>query len=473
MIKIPLFLFTLCISFLGATTSALAHSSSRVFIVALPLEYYYLAGGVIVFLTFILMFMLGRLPKFPSQTLCALPKLPLQKYTQFLSFLMLIALIIIGMIGNRDPLGNLLPLSIWTLLWVALPFLCIIFGDIWDYLNPFIPPVRFVRGWLGRTSESHESPSAFLAQLGYLPALIGFCLFGWFELVSLAPEDPLNLANAVMIYGAVIFALACYQGEAWLKQGEFLTVFFTFIGKIAPFWLERDNAPPHSRKLLKFGMFGARLYHMPPLSKTALIFIITVLAVVSFDGLQDTFFWLRLIGVNPLDFQGRSTVTLVNSIGLGLAISASIALILAAVWLSCLIARQDNFWQEAGKIVATFLPIAIAYHIAHYVIALLINGQYVIQTLSDPFGRGWNIFGLPHHFVSLSFLQDFSWQLIIWNFQACVIIAGHVVAIILTCFNSTIAQNTIRNRLAHLPLVILMVFYTILGLWLLSSPTGA
>ena len=36
--------------------------------------------------------------------------------------------------------------------------------------------------------------------------------------------------------------------------------------------------------------------------------------------------------------------------------------------------------------------------------ALLTDGQYAIAALNDPFGRGWSLLGLPHHWVSFGFL---------------------------------------------------------------------
>jgi len=39
----------------------------------------------------------------------------------------------------------------------------------------------------------------------------------------------------------VIFARAVVEGEAWLEQGEFLTVLFVMIAKISPFWLKIDG----------------------------------------------------------------------------------------------------------------------------------------------------------------------------------------------------------------------------------------
>jgi hypothetical protein len=57
----------------------------------------------------------------------------------------------------------------------------------------------------------------------------------------------------------------------------------------------------------------------------------------------------------------------------------------------------------------------------------------------------------------------------IWNTQFAAILLAHVLAVILAF---RLAGPEMRAA-AHLPLGLLMVGYTVLGLWLLSSPAGA
>ncbi len=484
----------------GTISTAFAHAAERVFVVNLPLNYYYATGGMIVFLTFVLLLYVKRINLPTPRIILIFPQssyFSVRYITSSCSFLILILLLFAGFFGNRDPLENILVLTIWTILWVGVTLATVVFGNIWNYLNPWHAPVitvRFIACYFLKRTDSKCSGSKncnetsplyiFINKLGYVPAIIGLAGFAWLEIISLAPNDPYILAQSVIIYWLIIFTIAAYQGEAWLKQGEFLTVFFHFLGKVAPLWLTDDN------NKLMLSLPGHCIVTMELLSKSAVAFLILVLASVSFDGFSDSFFWLQLIGVNPLDFQGRSSVMGVNSIGLlGMWLLMAL-LILSMIALSCAIAwrksfafdfsfsfKQNNFWYEIGRIVATFLPISAAYHIAHYYTALLINGQYAIQALSDPFGLGWNIFNLPPYFVTTSFMTTHSGQLTIWNFQSALIVIGHMVAIILTYLCSTIGisnpENKIRNKFAHLPMSLLMVLYTIFGLWLLSTRTGA
>ena len=79
------------------------------------------------------------------------------------------------------------------------------------------------------------------------------------------------------------------------------------------------------------GLPGAQIVAMPALGPGAAAFVALMLAAVSFDGLRDTFRWLAFLGLNPLEFPGRSAVVRANSLGLLAAWALTLASILAAI----------------------------------------------------------------------------------------------------------------------------------------------
>ncbi len=54
------------------------------------------------------------------------------------------------------------------------------------------------------------------------------------------------------------------------------------------------------------GWPGAQVLRMPPMTASGVAFITLALAMLTFDGLSATFWWLALVGENPLEFTGRS-----------------------------------------------------------------------------------------------------------------------------------------------------------------------
>jgi hypothetical protein len=60
---------------------------------------------------------------------------------------------------------------------------------------------------------------------------------------------------------------------------------------------------------------------------------------------------------------------------------------------------------DLNAMVWSLVPIAVAYHLAHYVSLLLTTGQFIIPLASDPLGWGWNLFGTRGRRVDLGIVS--------------------------------------------------------------------
>ena len=76
-------------------------------------------------------------------------------------------------------------------------------------------------------------------------------------------------------------------------------------------------------------------------------------------------------------------------------------------------------WTATG---AGLLPIAVGYLIAHYLTYLLIDGQGIIVAISDPFQRGWDLFGTAFHEPSGAWLPPG----LVWTVQLAAVVGGHM-----------------------------------------------
>ncbi|MCX7288895.1 MAG: hypothetical protein NTW20_15460 [Rhodobacterales bacterium] len=255
----------------------------------------------------------------------------------------------------------------------------------------------------------------------------------------------------------MIFVLAVLEGEGWLEKGEFLTVLFGLIAKVAPLWLEITG--PRAR--LMRGWPGTQVLQMAPLTPSAVVFVSLALAVLTFDGLMETFWWQALIGQNPLEPVGRSAVMVQNTVGLVAVWVTTLGLILGAI----LLGRRVGGGFATGPVMLSFLAIAAGYHAAHYLVMLLTAGQYTIAALNDPLFTGESWLGLPPFYVSFGFLTDPRMMPLIYAAQFAAILGAHLLAVVL---GLKLAGQS-RRAVAHLPLTVLMVGYTVLGLWLLST----
>ncbi len=116
------------------------------------------------------------------------------------------------------------------------------------------------------------------------------------------------------------------------------------------------------------------------------------------------------------------------------------------------------------------LPIALVYHVTHYSTLILTQGVKIVSLVSDPFGWGWNLFGTAFTFRA-PILPDLG---IVWHTQVALILLGHVASVWLA---HLVALRVFADRraaaLSQLPMLALMVLFTIAGLWILAQPLTA
>ncbi len=459
-------------------TVAQAHATERGFILLLPTDLYIGGGAAVVAFTFLLMTVI------PATGLQAVELahrdigLISRRDTLVPSALMLViilALIASGYLGSRDPLSNPLPLTLWTIWWVGLSFVHAILGNLWSVLHPWralcwllrlIPPFR---KWLDSPLISKPE------QLGYLPAIALFLAFAWLELVHPAPQDPALLANAVIVYIFITTAGILLFGErAWLQYGEIFSIFFRIVSWLAPFGVRTDSEKVGDRNVFFVTIPCMRLLSVGVLPLTGAAFILLTLSSVSFDGFSRTFLWLDFIGVNPLEYPGRSALIGRNTFGLIGVFGALMGLYGLAVYLGHVLARTDVHVSKAlSTFVVAIVPIAFGYHFAHYLPELLLDSQFTLRALSDPFAFGWDLLGTRDMHVHASIVTNRESIELIWKLQVFGIVAAHVAAVAIAHFLALrFYTGPTRAFVSQIPMTILMIGYTMFGLWLLSTPAA-
>lgn len=452
---------------------AFAHASEGGHVLLLPTGYYMAGGAVAVALSFLVLI---AIPAGPLDA-AARGRLGFVEFStgwrgvvSLLSFVVFAILVAAGFLGSRDPLSNPLPLTVWTLIWVGLTLLHGLFGDFWSWINPWYGPWRIAMRLTGRSGDPR--PALRLpGMVGQWPAAMLFFGFAWFQLVDTAPQDAARLAGLLAAYWIFTFAGICLFGyQPWTRRVEFLSLFLSTISRLSVF----ASRGGQERQRLFLCLPGAKAAGSPPRWPSGVCFILLALSSVSFDGFQRTFFWLGHIGVNPLDFPGRSALVWPDTLGLIGMFLALAALFYSCVWLGGRIAGGDvPLGKAAGLLIWSIVPISMAYHFAHYLTELLVNAQYALVSISDPFDRGWNLFGTAHIHVHAGVVLGAGNAWIIWNAQAIAIVAGHMLAILVAHVIAYLLHGTSRKAtLSQLPLAVLMIGYTVFGLWLLATPAA-
>lgn len=438
----------------------LAHVSERALVLILPTEVYITFGvAAVVASVFLTVLTPAKLVHglFPDKTDQAPPPLQgIRLLASGASFMLFAALLAIGFYGPHDPLSNLLTLVILTGWWICFPLLQAVFGDLWSWINPWSGPVALVFGkrhWL-------QLPG----WLGVWPALASYVLAMIYMLSDIAPDDPTRLAVAAGGYWLFTFLMCGLFGREWLHQGEGFTVMFDLLAQLSPF-RTRPNG-------LQFP--GRALLTSKPVQTSLAVFTVSLLAIGSFDGLNETFWWMGKIGINPLEFPGRSAVIWSNRFGLIGAIILLNLLFAACVWLGlALVGKRGLFHRFYCQLALSVLPIALGYHLAHYLTSALVGLQYLLKALNDPFGNGAAWLGMQDFFVTTGFFNQYQTVQQIWLTQAGAIVLAHILAVILA---HTIALCEFGSHqiavISQAPVAGFMVAYTFFGLWLLASPVA-
>ncbi len=374
-----------------------------------------------------------------------------------------IFLLFIGFTGTHDPLRNLLPLSVWTVFWIALVSLHGVLGNVWRYINPWC---GIAGQWCGKFALPDSA--------GCWPGLVCFLLFSSFTLADTAPEDPFRLATVVT--GYLLFTLICcylFGTNAWLARGECFSMVMQRMAAISPLGLFQGHVAA--------GFCGWKgLYPSTHLiTVSGAVFTLALLAIGSFDGLNETFWWLQLIGINPLEFPGRSAVIFETVAGLLISALLLIICFVFCVWTGSLAANRIagtrvSLLTASTELSIAILPIALAYHIAHYLTAFMVNIQYTVAALTDPLQNGRDLLGLGRFYVTTGFFNTQSSVRTIWLTQAASVVVGHVISILLAHrIALRLWPQPRAATVSQAPMAAFMVLYTLLGLWLLAAPRGA
>lgn len=459
----------------GTSAPAWPHAFGARYDLPLPLLLFLLAAAGVVALSFLVV----ELVAVPCQV--ARERWPVLRpgaggramavVVQGLALGLLALVVATGLFGAQSATGNFATVFTWIIWWVGLAFVQVLLGDVWALLNPWAALGRRVGALSARTGMTAQ-PLRYPAWLGHWPAVALFLAVAWLELVAVAGERPRTLAWIVVGYTLYTWAgMALFGVTTWLRRADGVTVFFALLGRFGAGSPSGDGG--WALRPWVVGLLDAR-----PQPAGLLLFVLCMLATVSLDGFMETVAWSALLDrvvagplhgpLLALQARGVDVLALLQ----GLALLGAPLLFLAVYLTCCRLAAWTSGsgiggWEVARRFALTLVPIAIGYHLAHYLAYLLLAGQLIIPRLSDPFGFGWDLFGTAGYTVQVTLMTAQE----AWYTALAAVVAGHVCAVWLA---HGVASRLFAPRRAvrrsQLPLLALMSGYTMLSLWILSQP---
>jgi hypothetical protein len=405
----------------------------------------------------------------------------------------LVLVLAASLAGDQSPTRNITPTLVWVAWWVGFAYLSALVGNVWAWLNPWAALFAWAEAVLGSRRAARRYPM----WLGVWPAIVLFLTFAWVELIYTGRSIPAALGHLILAYSVLTWTgMAVFGRAAWLRHGDPFATAFGVLARFAPTEIRvtdvgtcrrcevacagRDGtclgcgdcferAAP-ARREWNLRPFAAGLLNTDDVSPSMVVFVLLLLSTVTFDGFTATPAWAGLEGglyarLQPL---GEARLTLIDTLGL---LSFPLLFVLVYLTFARWMARMGEDQLPTGTVARLFVlslvPIAIAYHLAHYFTYLLIQGQLMIRLVSDPFGSGWDLFGTARFRPDIGIVGARA----VWYTAVVAIVLGHVLAVYVA---HVVALREFRDRRAalrsQLPMLVLMVGYTVVSLWIIAQP---
>lgn len=379
-----------------------------------------------------------------------------------------VALVFAGLFGEQVQTDNLAPTMVYVVFWVGIPFASLLFGDIFRLLSPWRAIGR-AAGWTAdRVAPGRLSaPSPYPARLGRWPAAAGLLAFASVELAWAAGQEPDTLAVLALLYmGIQLVGMSFYGVEAWTRNADAFGVWFSLIAGLSA--LERRDG------VVRVRAPGAGAAAAPAHAGTVALLCVAI-GSTAFDSIAEG----ETFGDLAISLQ-RTLVELGASLALGLELAFLLGLVVTvlAVGLVYAIAIGAMPLPRPGaarsdiahRMAHTLVPIAAAYLVAHYFSLLVYNGQDLWRLASDPLGRGADLLGTATATIDYGVVSATA----IWYVQVGALVVGHVAALVLGHDRAlTLYRSSSGATRSQVVMLVLMVCFTVLGLWLLSEAGDA
>ena len=421
----------------------------------IPAEYAMAGAGAALAVSFIVLALAWRKPRFDAATqgrpvpawLASLVDSPAFAIVLRVLGFAFFAYVVWAAVAGPDLLLNPTFGVVYVLLWVGLVPMSLLFGPFYKAVSP----MRTIHLAFTKLTGGHpdEGIARLPAWVGLWPAALGLLAFVWLELVYPGSTylSPVRLwfaaYIAIAIVGAAVF------GSEWLEKADPFEVYSTLVGHLSVFGRTADGT------LVLRSPLG-NLDGVPPWP--GLVGVVSVLfGSTAFDSFKDSNEWLKFT-------QSVSMASTVLDFTALLAFCAVVGVTFSAATMATGV--QEGFGRRTlpDRFAHSVVPIIVGYIVAHYLSYFVEVGQQTVVQLSDPLGKGWNLLGTADWTVSYWLSTHPTFLAIL---KVLSVVTGHVLGVI-AAHDRAVKLLPKRHQLTgQLPLLFVMVFYTVSGLYLL------
>jgi hypothetical protein len=356
--------------------------------------------------------------------------------------------VVMAAVFGRDDALNPTPGVVYVLLWIGVPLLSVLLGPVWKLVNP-IRSLHWALSRLLRTDPA-EGLAPLPPALGYWPAAASLLAFVWLELV--APENTTLpvLRTFFAGYLAVHLLAGTYWGSTWFDRCDGFEVFSSLAGRLSVLGRRADGRLVVRNPLA--GVAGT------PVAPGLFAVVGVLLGSTAYDSFSNTPWWVTQLQDGPFTAEVTGTLGLLTAVVLvTLALSGAAALTGRGSGLRPL--------EVAAEFAHSLVPIVMGYVVAHYWSLLVLIGQQTVIQLSDPLGTDADWLGTGGRGID----PTLAGPTFTAGLQVTAIVTGHVLGVVLAHDRAVGLLPRRRALVGQLPLLGLMVCYTVGGLSLLFA----
>jgi hypothetical protein len=336
---------------------------------------------------------------------------------------------------------------VYVWLWVGIVPASLLFGPFYKAVSPVRTLHMLLTKVVGGRPQDGVVPLP--AWVGYWPAAVGLFAFVWLELVS--PDSaylgPVRLWFAV--YLAVTFLGAALFGSGWFSRADPFEVYSTLVGHLALIGRRGDGTLVWRSPLANLDGVMVR---------PGLVGVVAVLfGSTAFDSFKDSNRWLQISQSTGLNLVVLNTVTM-------LAVVMVVGVSFTVATMATGIHDHDRRGLLPDRFAHSMVPIIVGYMVAHYLSFLVETGQQTLVQLSDPMGTGANLLGTAD--LTVNYWLS-SHPATLATIKVLAVVTGHILGVV-AAHDRALKLLPRRHQLTgQLGLLMVMVFYTAGGLYLL------
>jgi hypothetical protein len=433
----------------------LAHGIGGAQDLPIPLEFFVVGGTAALAISFIVLIVAWREPRYDASVggrelpagfarFADGPVLAWSLRAVGLAFFLYVAW---AALAGEDLLVNPTFGVFYVLLWVGVVPASLLFGPFYRAVNPvrtlyllFAKAVRF---------DPDEGLVRLPSWVGYWPAALGLFAFVWLELVH--PRSTYLTPVVVWVGGYVVLVFfgAVLFGSRWVAQADPFEAYSTWVGHLSVFGRRMDGTLVLRSPL-------ANLDGLTP-APGLVAAVAVLLGSTAFDSFADSSTWVSFT-------QSSSVSSTVLDTGMLLAFCLVVALTFSGATMLTGIDHTTVRSRLPSLFAHSVVPIIVGYIVAHYLSYFVEVGQQTLVLLSDPLSRGDDFLGTADYEVSYWLSQHPTFLAVT---KVTAVVTGHVLGVVAAHDRAVRLLPRDHQVTGQLGLLLVMVFYTVSGLYLL------